>query len=209
MRGFVPVGGHYVATLDRVERRILAGAVADTAELLGVRLTDLAVPEPGPTDPLGEVTWTAAASTVPSDPALARLLPPASRDDDELAAEFRRLTEGDLRQGKVENLRIVWSGLLGPAGSLLVPRGAAPRWASALSDVRLVLATRLDIETDEDAEAVHDLAMGDHDGSSGRGGDGAETSETEELREALATLYVALTWLQESLVSAMLDAAGQ
>ncbi len=209
MRGFVPIGGHYVATLDRVERRILAGAVADTAELLGVRLPDLSAPEPGRPDPLGEVTWTAAAPVVPTDPALARLLPSASRDDDELATEFRRLTEGDLRQGKVENLRIVWSGLLGPAGSLLVPRAAAPRWAAALSDVRLVLATRLGIETDEDAQAVHDLAMRETDDSSGPGEDRAETDEADELREAMATLYVALTWLQESLVSAMLEDIGE
>jgi hypothetical protein len=209
VRGFVPVGGHYVASLDRIERRILASAVADTAELLGVRLPAPAAPEPGPADPLGEVTWTAAASMVPSDPALARLLPPASRDDDELAAEFRRLTEGDLRHGKVENLRIVWSGLRGPAGSLLVPRAAAPRWAAALSDVRLVLATRLDIETDEDAEAVHDLAMRDDDPPSGSRRDRTETTEAEELREAMATLYVALTWLQESLVSAMLEDTGE
>jgi hypothetical protein len=208
VRGFVPIGGHYVATLDGIERRILAGAVADTAELLGVRLAELATPEPGAGDPFGDVTWTSAASTVPSDPALARLLPSASRDDDELAAEFRRLTEGDLRAGKVENLRIVWAGLRGSAGPLLVPRAAAARWAAALSDVRLVLATRLDIATDEDAEAVHELAMRGDDAERG-GGNGREASEAEEIREAMAALYAALTWLQESLVSAMLDDAGE
>lgn len=207
MRGFVPIGRHYVATLDGIERRIVAGAVADTAELLGVRL-DAPAREPGPRDPLGDVTWSSAASAVPTDPALARLLPPASREDDELAAEFRRLTEGDLRVGKIENLRIVWTALRGTAGSLLVPRAAAPRWAAALSDVRLVLATRLDIESDEDAEAIHDLALRDDAAEPGQSGEQAETTEAEEVREAMATLYAALTWLQESLVNAMLEDVG-
>jgi hypothetical protein len=205
VRGFVAVGRHYVAMLDAVERRILAAAVADTAELLGVRLQESSGTEPaegtGPDDPLTGLTWGSAEPSVPSDPAVARLLPAASRVDDELATEFRRLTDADLRRTKVGNLRLVWTGLRRRPGSLPVLRDDAPRWAAALSDVRLVLATRLGIETDEDAENVYGLAAGE--GHGGPAGD--EDSPAGELRQAMATLYAVLTWLQESLVTALLD----
>lgn len=204
MRGFVAVGRHYVAMLDAVERRILAAAVADTAELLGVRLQESSGPSSatgtGPDDPLTGLTWGSGEPSVPSDPAVARLLPAASRDD-ELATEFRRLTDADLRRTKVENLRVVWTGLRGRPGSLPVPRDDAPRWAAALSDVRLVLATRLGIETDEDAENVYGLAAGEGHGGTTDDEDGP----ADELRQAMATLYAVLTWLQESLVTALLD----
>ena len=190
MRAFTRVRGLYVASLDDAERRALAGAVADTAELLGVRLTEPAPPVSRPgDDPLAYLGWPAEDVQTPSDPALARLLPPASRDDDELAAEFRRLTEADLRLRKVDNLRVVWSALRGPAGPLPVARPAAPRWAAALSDVRLVIAARLGIETDDDATAVLE----------------GEQEPDDELDAALAALYSALTWLQDSLVALLLD----
>jgi hypothetical protein len=192
------VGPHYVATLDDVERTILAGVVADTAILLGARWAEGALGEAEPaTDPLDALDWDADRVESPSDPALARLLPEASREDAELAAEFRRLTEGSLRRGKVANLRVVWTALRMGSGPLAVPRAEAPRWASALTDVRLVLAARLGIETEEDADRVHDVA------------DGlvpvAEEDVEAEVQAALASLYSALTWLQESLLQAMLD----
>ena len=199
MRGFTRVRGLYVASLDATERRALAGVVSDTAELLGVRLAEPVVPRAAPgADPLAYLDWPSDDPQVPSDPAVARLLPPASRDDDALAAEFRRLTESDLRVRKIDNLRIVWSALRGPAGPLPVARPAAPRWAAALSDVRLVIAARLGIETDEDAERVHDLAVGEEDPA----GSGADT---DEVRAAMASLYTALTWLQDSLVALLLQ----
>ncbi len=40
----------------------------------------------------------------PRDPALERLLPPAHREDEAVAAEFRRLTEQGLRERKTANL---------------------------------------------------------------------------------------------------------
>jgi hypothetical protein len=198
VRGFVAVGQHYVAKLDAVERRILAAAVADTAELLGVPLQEAPAPDGSAEDPLRGLTWGADQPAPPTDPAVARLLPPASRDDDELAAEFRRLTDADLRRTKVENLRLVWSSLRERAGSLPVPRADAPRWAAALSDVRLVLATRLGIETDDDAEQVYGLATGERADDDAAGPD-------DEVRQAMSTLYAVLTWLQESLVTALLE----
>ncbi len=232
MRGFVPIGRHYVADLDEVERVILARVVADTADLLGTHLADGAHQDAAPDaltgpDALGgpdALTWPDAHAEEPADPALARLLPSASQDR-EVAHEFRRLTESDLRRRKVANLRLVWTGLRGPAGPLVVPHEAAPAWAAALTDVRLVLASRLGIETDDDAERLYDVAAGavdpadedspgddedssgdDEDSSEdGWGGTGEDEALDAEVRAALAALYAALTWLSESLVQAMLD----
>lgn len=201
MHGFARVGRHYVASLNGLERRILAGAVADTAELLGVRLQDESADDAAghPGDAAGPfLTGLEEEPAAPSDPALARLLPPASRDDDELAAEFRRLTEAELRATKVANLRLVWSDLRGRPGSLLVSPEHAPRWAAALSDVRLVLASRLGIGDDADAERIYGIAAED-----------PQPGDVDELEQALATLYAALTWLQESLMEALLDDGGR
>lgn len=188
MKGFARRRGVYVATLDRTERTILSRVVADTALLLGVRL-DVERPE-GDADPLAAHAWSAEGLEEPSDPALARLLPSASEDDG-VAAEFRRLTEGDLRAQKVERLRMVWGALLAPGEKIEVQPERAMDWAAALTDVRLVLAERLDIQTDEDAEAVYKAAN-------------RRRAEDDDVRSALGSLYMVLTWLQESLMSVML-----
>ncbi len=238
MRGFVRIGTRYVASLDEVERTILGRVVADTADLLGTPLDgadgdgdgdgvdgdgadDDGVDGDGvgpashgwSNDPLAGFDWPAEHAEEPDDPALARLLPAASRDDDAVAEEFRRLTEGGLRRAKVANLRLVWAALRGPGGPLAVPRAVAGSWAAALTDVRLVIASRLGIETDDDAERVYEAAAGavvershDADGDA----DGEDHGEDDgsldaEVRAALSALYAALTWLQESLLQAMLD----
>lgn len=196
MRGFVRVGASYVAEMDDVERVIIAGVVADTAGLLGTFWDPDGTGGPAEADPLTAQDWASEHVEAPSDPALARLLPPATTDDEQLAAEFRRLTEGSLRRRKVANLHRLWTALRGPAGPLAVPRAEAEGWAAALTDVRLVLASRLGIETDADADRVHD-AVAAHEG-------GEEDVEAE-VEAALSALYTALTWLQESLVQAMLE----
>jgi hypothetical protein len=188
VKGFARKRGVYVAHLDRTERTILSRAVADTALLLGTRL-DVERPAEDD-DPLAAWGWSADGVAEPSDPALARLLPSASEDDD-VAAEFRRLTEGDLRALKVERLRMVWGALLAPGERLEVLPERAMDFAGALTDVRLVLAERLDIQTDEDANAVYKAATR------------RPRSDDDEVRAALASLYMALTWLQESLLSVM------
>jgi len=193
MKGFARKRGRYVAHLDRTERTILSRVVADTALLLGTRL-DIELPAAEP-DSLASLDWSADEIAEPTDPALARLLPAASEDDG-IAGEFRRLTESDLRAAKVDRLRMVWGALLAPGERLEVAPEMAMDWAAALTDVRLVIAERLDIQTDDDAEAVYEAATRRR-----RPGD-----EVDEVRSALASLYMALTWLQESLLTVMLRA---
>lgn len=190
MRGFARKRGVYVAHLDRTERTILSRVVADTALLLGTRL-DVERPE-ADDDPFAALAWSADGLDEPSDPALHRLLPSASEDDG-VAAEFRRLTEGDLRSQKVERLRMVWGSLLAPGDRLEVLPERAMDWAAAVTDIRLVLAERLDIQTDDDAQAIYEAATRRR-----------RSADIDEVRAALASLYMALTWLQESLMSVML-----
>jgi hypothetical protein len=193
VKGFARKRGMYVAHLDRTERTILSRVVADTALLLGTRL-DVELPA-GAESPLASLDWSTDGVAEPTDPALARLLPSASEDDG-VAAEFRRLTDNDLRAAKVDRLRMVWGALLAPGERLEVAPERAMDWAAALTDVRLVIAERLDIQTDDDAEAVYEAASRRR-----RPGE-----DVDEMRAALSSLYMALTWLQESLLSVMMRA---
>jgi hypothetical protein len=195
MRAFSFRRGEYVAELDAHERTIISRVIADTSQLLGVplgHLDEASGPEEASSAVGHSMSWSADDVSEPADPALARLLPSASKEDDGVADEFRRLTEADLRSAKAARLRMVFDELRRPGTKIHVPTERAMDWAAALTDVRLVLAERLEIRTDSDAEDVYRLST-----------TGAETGE-DEIREALALLYSALTWLQESLLQVML-----
>ena len=88
----------------------------------------------------------------PSDPALARLLPEAYRDDDRAAGEFRRLTESSLRRDKVSSAERLLAALPadGPGEVRLDPE-TTESWLATINDVRLALGTRLEV-TEEMAE---------------------------------------------------------
>lgn len=135
---------------------------------------------------------------VPLDPALRRLLPSASADA-EVAAEFRRFTQVDLRALKIARLLALVRALDAGAAKerLAVPRDCADLLAGALVDIRLVIAERLGLDSDESADALYDELARAEDGD-GPGSTG------EALRLHLATAYAALTWLQETLVAAQL-----
>ena len=110
-------------------------------------------------DPLAAL-FAEGPSEPPADPALARLFPEAyaSEESEELrakSAEFRRFTENDLRARKRADALAVVRGLdaLSPRGDggavLKLTAEDARHWLGALNDLRLTIATRLDI-TDED-----------------------------------------------------------
>ncbi|MHB1289787.1 DUF2017 family protein [Georgenia sp.] len=223
MRAFVAGSVGYVSRLESAERAVIARLVADTAELLGTRFAAAETGNPGygidpgdvdpahtASDRIGDDAVLAALDfapaeptprTVPADPALARLLPPMSRDDDALAGELRDLTEQTLRAGKIAGLRTVWQELEGPSGpdgAVAVRRGQESPWLAAMTDVRLVLASRLGIESDADAEAVYERAQ-----QPNRMRRQGPDDERDEVENALATMYAALTWWQESLLEAV------
>ncbi|MCJ1673512.1 MULTISPECIES: DUF2017 domain-containing protein [unclassified Rathayibacter] len=100
-----------------------------------------------------------------NDPALARLLPDAYRDDDEAAAEFRRFTAPDLAGRKMDDARAITAALdagegsgharvfagLGEVAVRLEPPQALS-WLRGLTDMRLALAARLGIVDTDDVE---------------------------------------------------------
>ena len=132
----------------------------------------------------------------PSDPALARLLPPASRDDADQAAEFRRLTEHGLRSRKAATISTAVAALEAatpPKVELDLDQGRA--LAIALTDARLILGERLGLRTDEDSERLHAQLEAALDGE-------------EELDPATATkmaYYDFLSWMQESVTVALMS----
>lgn len=89
------------------------------------------------------------------DPALARLLPDAYPDDPEAAAEFRRFTAEDLASRKSENARRIVFDLTpaaqaNSATTVKVDAQSAQAWVRSLTDIRLTIAARLGIESDDD-----------------------------------------------------------
>lgn len=100
------------------------------------------------------------------DPALARLVPDAYRDDVDAASEFRRLTQDDLLDRRRDDAATVAATLLCD-GEILRPDAvteenatdefeitlddaAVSAWLRTLTALRLVLATRLGIADDTD-----------------------------------------------------------
>ncbi len=174
------------ARLDDAEREVLHRLMTDVAGML-----DQA--RPVAADPLEELVGITEGAVLPDDPALARLLPDASRDDDEVAAEFRRLTERGLRHRKHDALTTATATLERTTGStdLVLTEEEAAAWLTALNDVRLVLAERLGVRTDEDAERVALRAV---------------RLPADDPVAWLSSVYDFLTWLQESLVQALSSA---
>ena len=93
---------------------------------------------------------------------LARLFPTAYPRDEESAAEFRRFTEGTLRDGKANAAITIIDGLedaglppeLTEEGLMIdveLDQPTAETWMRSFTDLRLALATRLEVEEgDED-----------------------------------------------------------
>lgn len=203
MRGFAERHGDAVAVLDDEERTVVARIVADVGLLLGGETFGLEqtldVPE-DLEDPFLYLRGLEESIREPSDPAILRLLPNAAPTDREVSDEFRRLTEGELRAGKVRRLRRVWEQLSAEGDEWVVPADEAMDAAAALTDVRLVLASRLGLLTDEDAERLHQEIELANDAL-----EDEDPLPVDHERVWLGMLYQALSWLQETLVTFVVD----
>lgn len=206
----------YAATLDEFERQLLVGLLTQVVVLLDpsgavplrgrgadkddefdrivAGLGDLgAGPKgggAGDPDP-GEArspTSSVDPDTYATDPAVRRLLPPGHASDDEAAAEYRRLTEHSLRERKVNGLRTATAALESSGDRIVLDQAEALALLIALTDVRLVLASRLGLESDEDAERLHAMA--------------ADTDPDDPVAQA-AAIYDFLSWLQETLAGCL------
>lgn len=157
--------GACVATFTAFEADLLRSLASQLIELLR---NEIAAPESQ--DPLEAMLDFSGPTTEPDDPVLARLFPTAYPDDDEAAAEFRRYTETELRNGKAAGAASVIDTLedagLSPQPEdgvfidVELSHEAAITWMRSFTDMRLAIATRLEIE-EGDEEYWHELAEDD------------------------------------------------
>lgn len=164
-----------IAEFSGFEAELLRSLAAQLVELLR---NEKAVPSES-SDPLEALMDFSGPTTEPEDPVLARLFPTAYADDEEAAAEFRRFTEGSLRDGKSQAAIAIIDGLesaglppqLTEEGlhfDVELDEPTAETWMRSFTDLRLALATRLGVEDgdeerwerlpDDDPEAqAHDI----------------------------------------------------
>jgi hypothetical protein len=185
-------GGGAAVALDEVEISILRSLAVQLLELIGPG------DEPdADADPLAAL-FAEGPSEPPSDPALRRLFPDAYGDDSEelraAAADFRRYTENDLRARKREDALVVVRAMdalsaeaLGEGGAVLkLTPGESRAWLGTLNDLRLTIATRLEITEDEESERLYRLPDSDP-------------------RKPMVMAYLWLGALQESLVETLMS----
>lgn len=220
MRAFRREGDRFVAEMEAGERDVLATVVSDVAELLGIgeRLETWEPVHPDgedhDVDGPGRPDWARMAHLpyrTPEDPAVRRLLPDASRDDREVAREFRRLTEDDLRREKALRLVEVYRALIAddvdPATGeryrsrqsdtavVRVRAHRAPAFAAALTDIRLVLGERLGVTDEEASAALEDEVVHAYP---------AADDHAAQARHYLGSVFLALGWWQETLMACLL-----
>lgn len=184
--------GRLIATFSGFEADLLRSLASQLVELLR---NEAAVPRHD-VDPFEALMDFSGPTSEPEDPVLARLFPTAYRDDAEAAAEFRRFTEGSLRDGKAAGAAAVIDALeeaglpseLTEDGLVIdveLDPATAETWLRTFTDLRLALATRLGVEEgDED----YWLALPDDDP-----------------RAQAHDIYQWVGYLQETLVDALTD----
>jgi hypothetical protein len=173
-------GGGIVAALDDIDRHVLRNTLTELLELLEDDS------ETADADPLAAAVGIGTSTRPPEDEVLARLLPDGYRDDPDAAGEFRRYTEVGLRQAKRDNARLVLAALDGAPKKIPLDGPQAQAWLTSINDLRLAIGTRLGV-TEEWGEDYESLA------------------EDDPRRYAYA-VYDHLTYLQESLVQALMSA---
>jgi len=188
-------------TRHRRSRRVIAnftGFEADLLRSLASQLVELlrneaAVPAED-RDPFEAMMDFSGPTSEPEDPVLARLFPTAYPGDEEAASEFRRFTEGSLRDGKAAAACTIIDTLeeaglpeqLTEDGLMIdveLDEPTAESWLRSFTDVRLALASRLGVEEDDDD---YWLALPDDDP-----------------RAQAHDIYAWVGYLQETLVDAL------
>jgi hypothetical protein len=196
MTGFRRTAGGVSARFTAAEAGIIRSLVSQIAELVSPDLTGPAdqpgegagdVPggqSPGSPEDLADMLGRMRGPAgPPEDPVLARLLPDAYQGDPEAAGEFRRYTEGGLRDAKAGAARLVLATLPEGGGRVRLSGGEAQTWLRALNDVRLALGVRLEITEDFEGQLAR-MKAGDP-------------------RAGYFQVYDWLTYLQETLVRAV------
>lgn len=165
MRGFHVTAEGWQAVVEPEEARILLSLSQQLQSLLADSLEPAAI----------------------ADGAVRRLLPDAYRNDEEAAAEWRRLSRRGLVERKVAHAATVSRALTAPAAAetattITIANVDALDWVRAVGDLRLVIADRIGIVVD---------------------GDEGTTTEP-----GLRELYDWLAWIQDDLVRAFESSEG-
>ena len=166
--------GAAVTTFTAFEADLLRSLAGQLIELL----RNESATEEIASDDLEDLLDFSGPTRAPEDPVLARLFPTAYPEDEDAAAEFRRYTEADLRNGKAAGAATVIDTLedaglpAEPEDGLFIDVELDPAtaltWLRSFTDMRLAIATRLGIEEgdeefwyslpDDDPRAqVHDI----------------------------------------------------
>ena len=174
--------------LDRSEAAVLRGMVASVDEMLAER------EDAAPTDELAAMTGLRTGSSAPpEDATMARLLPEWHRLDDvgpgeddpeageDSAAALRSLHEPELIDAKRGAAAVVLRTCPAEGGRVSLTPEDADAWLAAINDVRISLGVVLDIDADTPDELPEDDPRSGHHG-----------------------VYQWLTWVQDSLVQALL-----
>ncbi len=100
-----------------------------------------------------------------SDPAVVRMLPDAYPGDPASSAEFRRYTASGLIDRKVSNADVVIVTLSAAidSGEVQLDHLQAGAWLRCLTDIRLSLASRLGIESDDQKPSGDGVLQGLYD----------------------------------------------
>jgi hypothetical protein len=179
-----------IATFTGFEADLLRSLASQIVELLR---NERAVPDDS-RDPFEAMMDFSGPTTLPEDPVLARLFPTAYPADEVAAAEFRRFTEGTLRDGKAAAAITVIDSLedaglpaeLTEDGLMIdveLDEPGAETWMRSFTDIRLALATRLEVE---EGDEEYWYALPDDDP-----------------RAQAHDIYEWIGWLQETLVGAL------
>lgn len=167
--------GRVVLRVDQVERGLLMSVARQVMDL--VQPAEASPDQ----DPLAaQLGWVDGDVGISDDPAVARLLPDAYDDPDD-ARDFRRFTENDLRQSKMQHAMTVVEEIERSGEKVAVT--STDSWLGLLNDARIAIGTRIQISEDNHEELA---GLPDDDPRSG-----------------LFHVYDWLTFLQESLVRCM------
>jgi hypothetical protein len=134
-------------SLEPVEADLIRHVATELAQLLTADVGGPATADSD--DPLADIVGPMDTGEPAEDPVLRRLLPDAYRDDEEAAAEWRRLGRSEVRSAKTAAVERLLADVTG--GGPVVVRlddEHVGYWLTALTDLRLALGTRLQITDD-------------------------------------------------------------
>jgi hypothetical protein len=169
--------------IDAHEAQVLRMLVASVLGLLSGRARD------APHDELAELTGLRIGdSEPPDDPVLSRLLPEFHRPDPDAPSDrrvdlngaLRSLHEPEIIDAKLAAGAIVLQTVPEQGGRIVLTPEQADAWLASLNDVRLTLGTLLEIDDDT-----------------------PERFEPADPRAPRLDVYHWLTWMQDSLLQAM------